>query len=555
MNRDECTPWSTAATQVLNADTGERRPATHDDWVKATHLIDALDEFGVYWKMVGESPPRMGKAALVAYFRDLFANFTKHVQEATGNPEQTRWLLEVMQVVFGEQERIRRLRPVSFLVCPVSPLVLEGPFTDACLETLGWGIPIAVMPMPLLGMTSPGRLISTIVLGNCETLAMLVLLQAAAVGTPVIYAPAPSTIEPYSGRFTGGAVEHAILYLASAQMGRYYGLPVETSTGGTEQHLPGIQSAYERAINWTLPTLAWPDILVGPGMFEGSTVFCFEQLMIDVEVFRYCQRLHQGIASRDEDFLEAAIDQAGPGGNFLADRSTRDALRQGELYISPWGQHDTYELWLAAWTPTFLDVLRLWIDDILDHLQPFPLDESLKLELDHIEGRRNQTIDRSKASRKPYELQSQNTFRSGDRAHSSTQPAAPVRGGSALQQRKSLRILESHGAKVNWEAKLACIPEKRSNTLLLWRRNPSSWVQGTRRTTWRYRLRNPAFASTAQPPLRSIFTRANGATGPGKIMRTGCVSFKRWTWVGWPGRRPQPATLRQVHGPCMNSSR
>jgi trimethylamine--corrinoid protein Co-methyltransferase len=396
MNRDECTLLvDSEATLVLNADTGERRPATHEDWVKATHLIDALDEFGVYWKMVGESPPRMSMAALVAYFRDLFTNFTKHVQEATGNPEQTRWLLEVMQVVFGEQARIRRLRPVSFLVCPASPLVLEGPFTDACLETLGWGIPIAVMPMPLLGMTSPGRLISTIVLGNCETLAMLVLLQAAAVGTPVIYAPAPSTIEPYSGRFTGGAVEHAILYLASAQMGRYYGLPVETSTGGTEQHKPGIQAAYERAINWTLPTLAWPDILVGPGMFEGSTVFCFEQLMLDVEVFRYCQRLHQGIASRDEDFLEAAIDQAGPGGNFLADRSTRDALRQGELYVSPWGQRDSYERWLEAGKPTLLDDIRWWIDDILDHHEPLQLDEAVERELDRIEGCARESDERS----------------------------------------------------------------------------------------------------------------------------------------------------------------
>ena len=387
MNRGECTLLvDSEATQVLNADSGERRPATHADWVKATHLIDALEEFGVYWKMVGEMPPRKNKVALVAYYRDLFANFTKHVQEATENPEQTRWLLEVMQVVFGEQERIRRLRPVSFLVCPLSPLVLEGPFTDACLETLGWGIPIAVMPMPLLGMTSPGRLISTTVLGNCETLAMLVLLQAAAVGTPVIYAPAPSAIEPYSGRFTGGAVEHAILYLASTQMGRYYGLPVEASTGGTEQHKPGIQAAYERAINWSLPTLAWPDILVGPGTFEGSTVFCFEQMMLDVEVFRYCRRLHQGIASREEDFLETVIHQAGPGGNFLADRSTRDALREGELYVSPWGQRDTYERWLEAGRPTMLDDIRWWIDDILEHHQPSPIDEAADRELARIEA-------------------------------------------------------------------------------------------------------------------------------------------------------------------------
>lgn len=386
MNRGECTLLvDSEAMLVLGAESGDHRLATHQDWLKATHLIDALDEIGVYWKMVSEMPFRKSIPALVAYFHELFANFSKHVQEATENPEQTRWLLEVMQVVFGEQERIRWLRPVSFLVCPVSPLVLEGPFTDACLETLGWGIPVAIMPMPLLGMTSPGSLIGTIVLSNCETLAMLVLLQAAAVGTPVIYAPAPSIIEPHTGRFTGGGIEHSLLYLAAAQMGRYYGLPIEASTGGTEHHIPGIQSAYERAINWVLPSLAWPDILVGPGLFEGSTVLSFEQLLLDVEVFRYCRRLHQGIATQAGDSTENIIDQAGPGGNFLADRSMRESLRNGELYVSEWGQRDTYEGWLEAGKPSLLEDIRWYIDELLAKHQPLPLDEAMERELVQLE--------------------------------------------------------------------------------------------------------------------------------------------------------------------------
>lgn len=115
-------------------------------------------------------------------------------------------------------------------------------------------------------------------------------------------------------------------------------------------------------------------------------MFCFEQMMLDVEVFRYCRRLHQGIASREEDFLETVIHQAGPGGNFLADRSTRDALREGELYVSPWGQRDTYERWLEAGRPTMLDDIRWWIDDILEHHQPSPIDEAADRELARIEA-------------------------------------------------------------------------------------------------------------------------------------------------------------------------
>jgi trimethylamine:corrinoid methyltransferase-like protein len=134
-----------------------------------------------------------------------------------------------------------------------------------------------------------------------------------------------------------------------------------------------------------LPSLAWPDILVGPGLFEGSTVFCFEQLMLDVEVFRSCSRLHQGIVTQAEDSLEAAIHQAGPGGNFLADRSMRDSLRNGELYVSEWGQRDSYEGWLEAGKPTLLEDIRWWIEELLAKHQLLPLDEAMERELVRLE--------------------------------------------------------------------------------------------------------------------------------------------------------------------------
>ena len=85
-------------------------------------------------------------------------------------------------------------------------------------------------------------------------------------------------------------------------MGRYYGLPVETGTGGTDQYCPGAQASYERAINWVLPALAWPDILVGPGLLGGSTILSLDQMLIDVEVFRRCMRLHAAW-QRDADSL------------------------------------------------------------------------------------------------------------------------------------------------------------------------------------------------------------------------------------------------------------
>jgi trimethylamine--corrinoid protein Co-methyltransferase len=370
---------------VYDAEKKIRRSATHADWIKATRLVDALDEIDLYWWMVRESQAPFSHGNFVAYWRELFTCTSKHIQDSTESPSQSRWLLEILQIVFGDQKTIRQLHPLSFLVCPVSPLTIEGVFADAYLELLGWDIPLVVMPMPLMGTTAPGRLIATVVQGNCEVLAYLCLAQAAAPGTPFIYAPALAVAEPHSGRYAAGAIEHALLGAAVTEMGRFYGLPVEASTGGTDHHIPCIQAGYERALNWTLPALSWPDILVGPGLLSGSTVLSFEQLIIDIEIFQRCQRLHRGIDTGEGRWLEQVIEHVGPGGNYLAQRSTREAMRTGEWHLSELGVHQPYETWEASQVDV-LQQARLKIDQVLAAHQPIPLDESVLRELHRIEA-------------------------------------------------------------------------------------------------------------------------------------------------------------------------
>lgn len=371
---------------TFDSEIGERRLATPEDWLVATVLTDAIDDFGVYWSVV---EPGLGDAMgeVVSYWRKVFRNFSKHVQDSTANEQQSRWMLEVLQTIFGDKDTIRRLLPLSFLLCPYSPLVIEEAFTNAYLETIGWGIPVAVMPMPLMGATGPGSLISNLLLSNCETLAVLCLVQAADPGTPFIYAGAPGIVNPRSGQFGGGEVEHALLGAAVTEMGRYYHLPVEASAGGSDHHVPSIQAGYERALNWILPALAWPDILLGPGLLGGSMIFSPEQLIIDVEIFQRCKRLRRGIESGEEKWLTTAIAQVGPAGNFLSLPSTRDGLRAGELYVSDLGVHKPYDAWQTAGKPDLLEEVRLKIAEILATHHPLPFDESVERELDRIESR------------------------------------------------------------------------------------------------------------------------------------------------------------------------
>jgi len=365
------------ALQTLDSATGVRRPASKLDWEQSTDLLDAIEEVGVYWRMVnfdGADPP---PGAAVRGWVGEFTRFSRHVQDSAADPGEAAWLLEVLDVVFGGREEVRRRRPFSFLLCPLTPLVLEGRYTDAWLATADWGLPVAAMPMPIMGLSAPVGLLATTVLGTAETLATLCLVQAAAPGTPFIFAPALAVMEPRTGRWAGGAVEHALLGAATTEMARFYGLPAQASTAGTDAHVPGAQAAAERVFGWLLPSLAWPDLLVGPGLLGGATVLSLEQLVLDVECFRRCVRLRRGIDAALEEAVEDVLEEVGPGGDFLARAATRRATHQGEWYLDRLGVRDTWERWEAAGRPDIVEEARGAVAEMLAAHRPPPMDEAM----------------------------------------------------------------------------------------------------------------------------------------------------------------------------------
>jgi trimethylamine--corrinoid protein Co-methyltransferase len=388
MNSGDCTLISDGeGISIIDHETGEHRQATFDDWLTATRLIDALDEIGVYWSLIEGGDGNKSIPEKVNYWRHLFGNFSKHVQDASSRAEHAPWLLEILQAIFGDKESIKRNHPFSFLICPQSPLVIAEQHTDAYLALLGWDIPVAAMPMPLMGGTGPGNMISMTVLGNCEVVSMLCLIQAAAPGTPFIYAPALAVMNPHTGMYSAGAIENGLLSSAAIEMARFYGLPSEGSGGGTDTYAPGIQATYERAMNAMLPVLSWPDLMVGAGLLGGSMILSLEQLVIDTETFRMNKQAHRGIETGEDSWLDDVIQRVGPGGNFLSEKSTVTNMRSGEWLIPNIGTHESRESWVNMGKTKVIEEARETVDTLLAEYEPMPLPPEVEKELECIEQR------------------------------------------------------------------------------------------------------------------------------------------------------------------------
>ncbi len=372
------------APTVLDRNTGERRNGTYEDWEAATRLSDVLDEIGMYWRIVEIGGKNQDMGDYVDYVCSMFRNFSKHVNDGPSTTDRNPWFLEVIQTIFGTKEDIRTNHPVSQVICPQSPLMIDKDYTETYLALKGWNIPVHIMPMPLMGATAPGTMISTVVQGNCEVLAMICLLQANEPEVPIIYAPALAVLNPKTGLLSDGSMEYSIMSAAATEMARYYGLPAESSPGGTDSHVLDLQNGYENAAMKLASHLAWPDIVVGPGTLDGSMVSSLEQIYIDVEIFRLAKHAHRGIDTSSEKWLIDIIEQVGPGGNYLSEHTTVRSIRNGEWYLSDIGTHTSFENWAAGDKKDVLSEIREKVDQIIEAYEPLTLGEDVEKELEKI---------------------------------------------------------------------------------------------------------------------------------------------------------------------------
>ena len=120
-------------------------------------------------------------------------------------------------------------------------------------------------------------------------------------------------------------------------------------------------------------------------------ILSLEQLVIDAEVFRMSKQAHRGILTHEEMWLDDVIQGVGPGGHFLAERTTVTNMRSGEWLIPSLGVHHSKELWEKAGKKDLLEEARETVELLLSTHEPLPLSEEIEKELDKIQKRADES--------------------------------------------------------------------------------------------------------------------------------------------------------------------
>lgn len=358
--------------------TKTRRRSLLEDVRRTAVLSDWLPYVSIYEPMVvaHDVPER---EHVVRGMRVAMDNTSKHIlTESTSNPEEARAQVGMAAAVVGGTEELRKRHYISAMVCTISPMVLDGPATEAAMVWAENHVPIHITSMAASGLTGPVTLAGDLVVCHAETLALACAAQAHSPGAPVMYGAVLSSMDPRTGSYVSGSPESMLLCAGSVEMGKHVGFPISTGGLGAGAKTPGPQASVENTLSAAACGLVGGEVVNGLGVTDFSALLSYEQLLIDHEIAGMTIRLFRGIDVNDETIAADLIKKVGIGGSFLAQRHTLNHLR--ELYRPLlW---DEIVPGLDKPDVDMLQVAGKKADEILSKHVPVPLDGSVRKELD-----------------------------------------------------------------------------------------------------------------------------------------------------------------------------
>ncbi len=365
------------ATNVLDIDTGKRRPSTMEDVQKAARLVDALEN--IHYFVISCFPNELEKENVdVNRFYGALRNTTKHVMGGVYTKEGVRNIAKYAEMIAGSKEALLEKPFVSFITCVMSPLVMDKDYTDLMLTAIETGLPLATPTAPMAGSTSPGTLAGTLVQMNAEALSGVLLTQIVNPGHPVLYSCVPTTSDLRTGAFCFGSIEMGMMNAACAQLSRFYRLPNYTTAGVNEAKIPDIQSGYESMATTMLCALAGSNYIHdAAGLLESGMSISYEQYVVDNDILGMCMRAVKGIEVNDETLATEVINDVGPAGNYLSHEHTVMNMNK-EFFYNKVSDRNTRARWEIEGEIDAREKARRMAIEILKTHKPLFIDQHIE---------------------------------------------------------------------------------------------------------------------------------------------------------------------------------
>ena len=273
-----------------------------------------------------------------------------------------------------------------------SPLLIDRVVTEAIQVYCGRGQAIVVTPFILTGAMGPVSTAASVAQAMAETMICCAFAQLVRPGAPFVMGNFLSSMSLKSGAPTFGMPEPVLSNYAIGQMARRLGLPLRCGGSLTASKIEDAQAAYESADSMHSTVLAGSNFTMhSAGWLEGGLATGFEKLIMDADRLGSYQKLMAGMDLSEDQFARDAYMQTEPGGHFLGSEHTMRHY-QTAFYEPKLSNSENVESWEEAGGKDMRRRAYERWNDMLDHYQKPPIDESVEEALADYVARRKSEI-------------------------------------------------------------------------------------------------------------------------------------------------------------------
>jgi trimethylamine--corrinoid protein Co-methyltransferase len=326
--------------------TGQRRESTVADVELFTRICDRLEGIDMVGVPVMPQDVPDPEATLLYAVRAVIENTTKPIYFSTNNTEVNGRCIEMLKAAFAGdlQSRVYGISQLS----STSPLYWEQGVLDAIMDTAPTGVPLAILPEPIAGISAPYTLAGLLTMCNAECLSGLAMIQMLRPGAKVMYASSWTTSDMRTGAALVGSTETTVCRIAAAQLAHFYKVPSHTTAPNSDNHAHDEQNAWEKALSQFCSVAAGHDLIVNCGMFATGLTCSNEQLLMDEEMSAICRRIAAGLRVDEETIAKDLIIGTGPQNpSYLTADHTLRWLYTDEYVAPRLSVREPYGSWAA----------------------------------------------------------------------------------------------------------------------------------------------------------------------------------------------------------------
>ena len=355
---------------VIDVNTGERRPGVLQDIVEGIRVCDALPniDFVMSLNIASDVPQEYSD---MYQMQAMLENTSKPIMFVTTEFEGCVHAVEMAEIVAGGAEALRR-NPFVFLYINVTaPLVHNEEALGKLLFMAEKGLPTSYTPVVLRGASGPITPAGAVAYANAGELAGLVIAQLKRAGAPVILSGGTQDmLDMRTMLDIYAAPDNRVLCVEMAQ---FYGLPIFGLGGASDSKLPDQQAAAEAAFSLLTETMAGSHLIHDVGYLEGGLTNSIEMIVMCDELLHWVKQFMRGIEVNEETLALDWIDQVGFDDDFLSLDHTHNHFK--EDWYPTLLDRQNHESWAADGELSLRDRARERIKTILAGHQPEPLPE------------------------------------------------------------------------------------------------------------------------------------------------------------------------------------